>query len=143
MSESSSSKSQTSRAQPETFRARSLSVSLTVKYLAKSLAWYRDVVGFHVGKTYEREGKLMGARLQAGAVQILINQDDGAKGLDRVKGEGFSIYFTTTQSVDELAARIKSQGGTLDTEPTDMPWGERVFRVRDPDGFRLAISSGQ
>jgi len=32
-------------------------------------------------------------------------------------------------------------GSTLDTEPTTMPWGVRILRVRDPDGFRLTISS--
>jgi hypothetical protein len=30
-------------------------------------------------------------------VRILLNQDDGAKGFDRVKGEGFSLMFTTAQ----------------------------------------------
>ena len=34
-----------------------------------------------------------------------------------------------------------SLDGTLVSEPTDMPWGARVFRVQDPDGYRLAISS--
>jgi uncharacterized glyoxalase superfamily protein PhnB len=32
-------------------------------------------------------------------------------------------------------------GGTLASEPTDMPWGQRVFRVKDPDGFVLVIAS--
>ena len=36
----------TDRAQPESFRARSLAASLTVKDLRTSLAWYRDVMGF-------------------------------------------------------------------------------------------------
>ena len=64
-----------------------------------------------------------------------------AKGMDRVKGAGFSLQFTTAQNIDELANRIKSQGVRLETEPTDMPWGVRVFRVADPDGFKLVFSS--
>jgi uncharacterized glyoxalase superfamily protein PhnB len=59
-----------------------------------------------------------------------------------VKGEGFSLYFTTTQNVDELASHIESNGGTLETQPADMPWGARVFQVVDPDGFRIGIGSG-
>lgn len=129
------------RAQPESLRARSLSASLTVKDLQKSLTWYRDVVGFTVDQQYEREGKLRAVALKAGAVRILINQDDGAKGWDRVKGEGFSLQFTTAQSVDEIAKRIRDRGGVLASEPADMPWGVRMFRVVDPDGFKLAISS--
>ena len=129
------------RAEPESFRAGTLSASLTVKDLQKSLAWYRDVVGFTVDQQYEREGKVRAVSLKAGVVRIVINQDDGAKGFDRVKGEGFSLQITTAQNVDELANRIKRLGGTLESEPADMPWGPRMFRLRDPDGFKLTISS--
>ena len=131
----------TERAESESFHARTLSASLTVKDLQKSLAWYRDVLGFTVDRKFEREGKLRGVALKAGDVRILIGQDDGAKGWERVKGEGFSLQFTTDQNVDEIAKRIKELGSTLDLEPADTPWGARVFRLRDPDGFRLAISS--
>ena len=131
----------TKRAEPESFRARTLSASLTVKDLQKSLAWYRDVAGFTVDQEYEREGTVRAVALKAGDVRIVIGQDDGAKGWDRVKGEGFSLQITTAQSVDELAERIKDLGGTLDSEPTDMPWGARLFRLKDPDGFKLTISS--
>jgi lactoylglutathione lyase len=129
------------RAEPMSFRARTLSASLTVKDLQKSLAWYQDVVGFTIDQKHEREGKLMGVSLKAGDVRILIGQDDGAKGWDRVKGEGFSLQITTAQNIDEVAQRIKQRGGKLVTEPTDMPWGARVFRLQDPDGFKLVISS--
>ncbi len=114
-----------------------------MKDLEKSLTWYHEVVGFSVGERYERDGKLMAVALQAGGVRVLLNQDDGAKGWDRVKGEGFSLLFTTVQEVDQIARRIKEQGGTLDSEPADMPWGVRMFRLRDLDGFKLAISSEQ
>ncbi len=133
--------SQSERTTPESFRARSMSVSLTVKDLETSLTWYRDVVGFTVDQRYEREGKLMSVALKAGSVRILINQDDGAKGFDRAKGEGFSLLFGTAQDVDRIADSIKERGGTLATEPADMPWGTRAFRLVDPDGFRLAIST--
>ena len=112
-----------------------------MKDLERSLAWYRDVVGFTVDRKHEREGKLRAVSLRAGDVRILIGQDDGAKGWDRVKGEGFSLQITTNQNVDELAKRIRDLGGTLDMEPRDMPWGARIFRLKDPDGFKLTISS--
>ena len=129
------------RAEPETFRGRALSASLTVKDLQKSLAWYRDVVGFTVDREHVRDGEVRAVSLIAGTVRIIIGSDDGAKGWDRIKGEGMSFQISTAQDIDELANRIKANGGALDSEPADMPWGARVFRVRDPDGFRLAISS--
>ena len=118
-----------------------LGISLTVKDLQKSLAWYTDVIGFTLDRKIERDGKLRGVALKAGTVRISINQDDGAKGWTRVKGEGFSFVITTDQNIDAIAAGIKARGGVLDTEPADMPWGARVFRFRDPDGYRISISS--
>ncbi|MEA2239397.1 MAG: hypothetical protein QOC81_4121 [Thermoanaerobaculia bacterium] len=125
----------------QSFVGRTLSASLTVKDLQTSLEWYQNVLGFTIDRRHEREGKLMGVSLKAGDVQILIGQDDGARGWDRVKGEGFSLRITTEQNIDELANGIKSRGGKLLLEPVDMPWGARVFRVEDPDGFKIAITS--
>jgi uncharacterized glyoxalase superfamily protein PhnB len=131
------------RAQPESFRARELSASLTVSDIAASLSWYQNVMGFVVDREFARDGKMMAASLKAGDIAILLTQDDGAKGTNRVKGAGFSLQFTTVQSIDELATRIKAAGGVLETEPVDTPWGARVFRLRDPDGFKFVISSGR
>lgn len=125
------------------FRASALGASLTVRDLPASVAWYRDVVGFAVDREMEREGQLRAVALRAGDVRILLNQDDGARGVDRVKGEGFSLMLTTAQDVDGIARGIRERGGTLDTEPADMPWGVRAFRLRDPDGYRWAITSGR
>jgi catechol 2,3-dioxygenase-like lactoylglutathione lyase family enzyme len=123
-----------------TFEATTISASLTVEDLDRSIAWYRDVLGFTVGHEYERNGVRFAARLVAGQVMMLLTQDNGAKGASRVRGEGFSLQFTTRQSIDALAAQAKRHGATLDTEPADI-MGARMFRLRDPDGFRLTIST--
>jgi uncharacterized glyoxalase superfamily protein PhnB len=127
----------------ETLIARALAASLTVNDLQKSLAWYSEVLGFSVDRRHEREGKLVAVSLRAGEVRLLLGQDNGEKGWDRPKGEGFSLFITTAQDVDGLAQGIKSRGGTLETEPATMPWGPRMFRLKDPDGFKLTISSGE
>ena len=56
-----------------------LNASLTVNDLEKSIAWYRDVAGFHVEREFERDGRKMAASLKAGSVAILLAQDDGAR----------------------------------------------------------------
>jgi uncharacterized glyoxalase superfamily protein PhnB len=128
------------RVQSEPFAATVLMASLTVRDIHRSLSWYRDIVGFTVETQMEREGKLRAVRLSAGPVRILINQDDGAKGWDRAKGEGFSLTFNTNQHIDDIANGIKARGGELASEPADMPWGVRMFRLVDPDGYKLSIS---
>lgn len=125
-------------AAPEKFHGAT-SVSITVKDIHKSLAWYHDVVGFGVERSMEREGRLALVALKAGDVRLSLNQDNGAKGWDRIKGLGFSINIWTTDDVDVIAGRIKANGGVLDTEPVDAAWGARFFRLTDPDGFKLAI----
>jgi uncharacterized glyoxalase superfamily protein PhnB len=120
--------------------AQSLDASLTVHDLAASVAWYRDVLGFTVDREHRRDDRLFAVSLRAGAVRILLGQDDGAKGPDRSKGEGFSLRLATPQDIDAIAARIQARGGTLETPPFDA-WGVRAFRLRDPDGFRFTISS--
>lgn len=124
----------------EPLDAQSLQASLTVAHIPRSFAWYRNVLGFTVTREFEREGKLFAVSLKAGTVRILLTQDNGARGADRVKGEGFSLQLTTSQDIDALAHRATSAGATLDTPP-ESAWGVRVFRLRDPDGFRWVISS--
>ncbi len=123
-----------------TLHTGTLSLSLTVKDIQKSLAWYRDVVGFTVVRTREQDGQLRSVTVSAGDIRIALNQDDGKKGWTRVKGEGFSLGISTTQDIDALAAGIKARGGSLATEPADMPWGVRMFRLVDPDGYKIGIS---
>src|SRR5713101_721920 len=58
------------RLQPESLRLRSLAVSLTVNDLAKSIAWYRDVLRFTVGERWEDSGQLLGVQLKAGSGRL-------------------------------------------------------------------------
>lgn len=127
--------------QSEPLTATGLTLSLTVKDLSTSVAWYRDVVGFTVDRETVRDGVLRSVAVRAGAVRLLLNLDDGGRGLDRKKGEGFAFMLITSQSIDEVASGIKARGGTLALEPTDMPWGARIMRLVDPDGFRFSIST--
>lgn len=120
--------------------ALSLEASLTVGDVRRSMAWYRDTLGFTVDREFERAGQLQAVSLRAGQVRILLAQDDGSKGQDRVKGVGFSLQVTTSDDIDALADRAKRAGARLETEPADA-WGVRVFRLRDPDGFLLVFSS--
>lgn len=122
--------------------ATNLGCSITCKDLASSIRFYRDAIGFGVAQTYENEGKVVVAVIAAGDCRIVLNQDDGKLGWDRIKGQGFylQINVAAAADVDATAARIKAAGGTLLTEPADQPWGARMFQFRDLDGFKLGVS---
>jgi uncharacterized glyoxalase superfamily protein PhnB len=128
------------RHKPESLRLRGVAPSFTVDDVHKSLAFYRDVLGFTVDQRWEGGGVLQGVELKAGNVVFMIAQDDWKKGRDREKGVGFRLYCRTAQDVDALADRIKAAGGKLLQEPRDEPWGSRAFTVEDLDGFKITIS---
>ena len=130
------------RKQPESLRLHSAGPSFTVDDLDKSVAFYRDVLGFTQKDQWMQDGVVTGVELVAGSVTFWLGQDDWKKGRGRVKGEGFRLYCGTTQDVDALAARVRSTGTSLADEPRDMEWGGRAFAVRDPDGFLVTIATG-
>lgn len=129
------------RQKPESLRLRSASPSFTVADIHKSLAYYRDVLGFTPKERWEENGELKGVELVAGSARLWLGQDDWKKGRDRVKGQGFRMYCETAQDIDALAARVRSAGGTIVEEPKDEPWGGRAFGVRDLDGFTITFAS--
>lgn len=126
------------RQQPETLRLKSLSVALTADDVEASLKFYVDGLGFHVKQRWESEGKLLGAELVAGACMIGVSQDDWAKGRNRTKGVGLSIYAESTQGVDKLAGRLRARGVEFEG-PTTTEWGWRQVSAKDPDGFRIIV----
>ena len=113
--------------------------SLTCNDLNKSIQFYEGL-GFAIEERWEEDGKLRGAMLRAGNARLGLDQDDWKKGRDRVKGVGMRIWFATTQDIDSLARRAKSNGIKLTREPYD-EWGMKGFDVTDPDGFLLSIST--
>lgn len=126
------------RQQPETLRLRSIQPTFTVSDIQRSLAWYRDGLGFFVAERWEDNGVLKGAMLKAGACQFGLSQDDFSKGREREKGVGFRVWCDTAQSVDSIAVRLRVFGGTIVEGPGDK-WDSYSFTAQDPDGFKITI----
>jgi uncharacterized glyoxalase superfamily protein PhnB len=123
-----------------TLQAKSIVPSFTVDDLQKSVTFYEGL-GFAVEERWEENGVLLGVMLRAGDHRLGLSQDDWKKGRDRTKGVGMRVHIGTTQDVDQLAARAKGAGISLDADPHDTPWNSRTFEVTDPSGFKLSISS--
>jgi uncharacterized glyoxalase superfamily protein PhnB len=123
-------------------QAKSIAPGFTVDDLQRSLRFFEGL-GFGVEERWEENGALHGVMLRAGDARVNLTQDDWKKGRNRVKGIGMRLYIGTTQNIDQLAARAKAAGITLDSEVHDTPWGSRAFEVTDPSGFKLTISSGE
>ena len=121
--------------------AKTIMPGLTVDDIAKSVAFY-EALGFRVTDRWNDDnGELMSVMVQAGQLMIGLNQDDWKKGRNRQKGIGMRLHIETAQNIDEIAARAKAAGITLDVEPFDTPWKTRQFELTDPTGFKLTVSS--
>jgi uncharacterized glyoxalase superfamily protein PhnB len=127
------------RQQPESLRLRALAASLTVNDVNASIAWYRDVLRFTPGERWETDGTLRGVQMKAGSCDLMLAQDDFAKGRDRAKGEGIRLYISTAQDITAIADRITARGVKLDFGPREMPWGDYAFAITDPDGYKITV----
>lgn len=127
------------RRKPESLRLRESSLSLTVADLTRSVAWYRDVLGFTEGERWEEDGTVLGQQVKAGAVDLMLSQDDFTKGQERRKGEGVRMWWSTRQPLDALADAIRAKGAKLDYGPSETPWGDHAFGLTDPDGFHITV----
>jgi catechol 2,3-dioxygenase-like lactoylglutathione lyase family enzyme len=130
------------RQQPETLRLRSITPSYTVNDLQKSLAFYRDGLGFFVSERWEEGGELRGVMLKAGDCHLGLSQDDFSKGRDRPKGVGFRLWCETYQDVDAIAQRLKTFGGSIIEGPTER-WDTYGFTAEDPDGFKITVGKAR
>ncbi|WP_395369222.1 VOC family protein [Streptomyces tubercidicus] len=44
------------------------------------------------------------------------------------------------EDVDALLDRVEPLGGTVQGPANDMPWGQRVAHIQDPDGNALNLT---
>ena len=132
----------TTTATGSTTQVKSITPTLTVNSLQDSIRFFEGL-GFGVGQRWEDQGTLVGVMMTAGDLEVGLAQDDWKKGRDRQKGVGMRLYISTTQNIDQLAARAKQAGVRLDAEPHDTEWGPRAFEVTEPSGFKITIASHQ
>lgn len=102
----------------------------------RALRFYRDALGGRV--TYEfpaPDGTLAYAGLEIGSTHLGIGLSP-----DEVSGNHRPIsLWIYADDCDAAVERLRAAGTPIVQEPRDEPWGERVARVRDPDGNEIVI----
>jgi catechol 2,3-dioxygenase-like lactoylglutathione lyase family enzyme len=103
-----------------------------VANVAKSAAFYRDVLGFEIREEAGRVEAVCGpARLQFGA------QDYAPGHVEEQRPFGSAMIFFHTSDVGAIQAAIRKRGGAT-SEIEKVNWIKlRLFAVRDPDGHTL------
>ena len=104
---------------------------LLTRDLPRLVAFYErtmhGVVAYRFGSTGEDDY----VSLTVGAASLGIGRDP--KTPDAASGDRVALWFYVDE-VDAVFRHWMEAGGDVVQEPQDMPWGERVAQVRDPDG---------
>ncbi|MER6117772.1 VOC family protein [Streptomyces sp. NPDC001743] len=70
----------------------------------------------------------LGLRIGDTDLGLVAKSDAGPGGTPRI------LLSIAVDDVDEALGRVEALGGSVRGGPTDMPWGQRVAHVQDPDG---------
>jgi lactoylglutathione lyase len=90
----------------------------------------------------EGEPGYVGLRRGAYEVAVVANEWPAEQyGLQLGDGVRFEL-FVYVDELDRLVEELRAAGVAVLREPTDMPWGERVAYVTDPDGNPVALAEG-
>lgn len=123
-----------------------LRMELFVEDVSRSVAFYRDVLGFTVGAG----GNEQFTDVQHGGVEFGIclrtalpeNHHFDQPSFAHRKGLGVEIVL----EVDDLAAvygHVQAQGYPIIEPLQRRPWGSTDFRLVDPDGYYLRLTDSK
>jgi predicted enzyme related to lactoylglutathione lyase len=98
--------------------------------LDRLLAFYVDLLGAREVERMPAEGPAFYVGLRLGDSDLGLVADDG---VDPAAPQRLLLSIEVS-SVDALLERVTELGGTVLSPPNDMPWGQRVVHLRDPDG---------
>lgn len=65
----------------------------------------------------------------------LVADAEGAAG-----AAGRILFSIAVEDVDSLLSRVTALGGSVRGQPNNMPWGQRVAHIADPDGNTVNLT---
>jgi lactoylglutathione lyase len=108
-------------------------VQLEVEDLSRSVSFYRNGLGLRVEDVAPSQGQHM-ACVEVGGDELVLIQTQAAA---TPRGSGVQL-FINAHDVDHFSTALRSRGVEA-TPPAQEPWGGRVTRVQDPDGYLLCF----
>jgi predicted enzyme related to lactoylglutathione lyase len=98
-------------------------------------AFYRDLFGAVETERTPPEGPTFYLGLRIGESDLgLVSVDDAPDGPQRM------LLSIAVADVDDLLPRVSELGGRVEGPANDMPWGQRVAHVQDPDGNSVNLT---
>ena len=114
--------------------------ALTVRDAAASLAFYERAFGFQrVNAMSGPDGTIQHAEMRYQDVTIMFSPEGAfgntCKAPATSRAECPLTLYVYCPDVDAMAQRARQGGAQVLSEPADMFWGDRMSRLKDPDGY--------
>jgi catechol 2,3-dioxygenase-like lactoylglutathione lyase family enzyme len=124
-------------------RFTAVTPNLIVRDVARSTAFYRDVLGFTVTQTVPDVAPHVFVWLTRGEVTVFLNDPAAvAKDLPSYASPSFggtATLFITVDDVDALHADVAAHAPVVMSLRTQF-YGMREFAIHDPDGHLLTFA---
>ncbi len=133
-------------------------ITLKVKDMEKSSSLYSKIPGFRLtygGKPsdhFTTFGIGEGSNATTYLNLELIENNEGSSDFSKIPNlgktrtsEDFGRIIFHTENVDRLYSYMEqdeyiSKHIVIENKPTNAPWGERYFHIREPDGYQLSFA---
>lgn len=115
---------------------------LSVKDVDATLAFYAEKLGFKTDMVLAGpDGANVFAGTSLGKATFMISRHkEGEDASHHGNGVVFMVYLPEDGDIDALYADVKRKGVAILEELKTEYWGDRIFSVKDPDGYFLTIS---
>jgi catechol 2,3-dioxygenase-like lactoylglutathione lyase family enzyme len=110
-----------------------------VQDIERSIAFYRDRLGFTVVGEAKTSDRVFWCRLKRGGASIMLQQAEEVDGPPVGRGRGVGFYFICDDA-DGLYAEWTGRGLTL-APPTIADYGMKQLFVPEPDGYSICFES--
>jgi predicted enzyme related to lactoylglutathione lyase len=98
--------------------------------LQRLLGFYTDLLGATEVMRFPEDGPVFYVGLELRGSELGLSADDGVSPGD----PGRMLLSIEVPDVDALLPQVEGLGGTATSGANDMPWGQRVAHIKDPDG---------
>jgi lactoylglutathione lyase len=114
-----------------------------VRDVPKALGFYQGLLGYEPQSQFPPEGEPVFVSLDRGGSELgLVHESSPQTLISKSIGDGprFEL-FVYVDDVDQTVGKMQDAGVTVLRPPENMPWGERLAFVEDPDGNPVTLAA--
>src|SRR6266576_5578314 len=133
-----------SQAKPIPQGYRSVTPYLTLNDAARALEFYKRAFGAQeIMRMDGPNGKIGHAEIKIGDSMIMLGDEMPGSGAQSPQSLGGTTngIFLYVEDVDKTFQQAVSAGAKAESQPTDMFWGDRYGRLKDPFGHSWSVAT--